>query len=81
MPAFGAAVKPLIDRPGKATESLMPGTLVAMSDRRRITSVVRCRLAPSGSCAMPIRYCLSCCGTKPGGTRRNSSTAAPSSTA
>ena len=69
MPALGWAAKPLIDRPGKATESLMPGTLRAISLMRRITASVRSRLAPSGSWAMPIRYCLSGAGTKPGGTR------------
>ena len=31
MPSFGAAEKPAIDRPGKATESTMPGTFSAMS--------------------------------------------------
>ncbi len=34
----------------------------------RITSSVRSSVAPSGSCAKPIRYCLSCAGTKPPGT-------------
>ena len=33
-----------------------------------MTSSVRSSVAPSGSCANPIRYCLSCVGTKPPGT-------------
>ena len=81
MPEFDAAVKPLMLRPGNATESRTPGIDSAMSLIWRITLVVRSRLAPSGSCAMPIRYCLSCCGTKPGGTRVNMNTVSPSSTA
>ena len=81
MPAFDAAVKPLMLKPGKATESRTPGTPSAMSLISRMTLVVRSRLAPSGSCAMPMRYCLSCCGTKPGGTLVNMNTVAPSSTA
>ena len=81
MPSFGAAEKPAIDRPGKATESTMPGTFSAMSLMRRITASVRSSEAPAGSCAMPIRYCLSGAGTKPAGMRVNSSAARPSSTA
>ena len=45
MPEFGCAAKPLIDRPGKATESLMPGIFSAMSLISRITFSVRSRLA------------------------------------
>jgi hypothetical protein len=61
-------VKPLIDRPGKPTAFSTPGCFIMISPMRRITSSVRSSVAPSGSCAKPIRYCLSCCGTKPPGT-------------
>jgi hypothetical protein len=81
MPSFGAAEKPAIDRPGKATESMMPGTLSAMALISRITASVRSSEAPAGSCAMPIRYCLSGAGTKPLGMRANNSIVRPSSTA
>ena len=75
MPAFGALVKPLIDRPGNATVDSTPGTLPAMSDMRRITASVRSSEAASGSWAKPIRYCLSWAGTKPLGTTLNMNTA------
>src|SRR5690606_14233664 len=68
MPALELLVKPLIDRPGKAMALSTPGSFRAMSDMRRITSSVRSSEAPLGSCAKPIRYCLSCAGTKPPGT-------------
>lgn len=77
MPALGLLVKPLIDRPGKATALSTPGCFRAMSDMRRITSSVRSSEAPSGSCAKLTRYCLSCIGTKPPGTRLNSSAVRP----
>ncbi|MNR17096.1 hypothetical protein D3C85_1337380 [compost metagenome] len=67
MPALGLLVKPLIDRPGKATALSTPGCLSAMSDMRLITSSVRSRLAASGSWANATRYCLSWAGTKPVG--------------
>ncbi len=61
-------MKPLIDRPGKATALSTPGSLSAMSDMSRITFSVRSSVAPSGSWAKLTRYCLSWTGTKPGGT-------------
>ncbi|MOA05677.1 hypothetical protein D3C78_1252870 [compost metagenome] len=67
MPLFGLLVKPLMDRPGKATVFSTPGCLEAISDMRLITASVRSRVAASGSCAKATRYCLSCCGTKPVG--------------
>ncbi|MCY1530664.1 hypothetical protein D9M68_658600 [compost metagenome] len=67
MPLFGLLVKPLIDRPGKATVFSTPGCLAAMADMRLMTSSVRSRVAASGSWAKATRYCLSCCGTKPVG--------------
>ncbi len=67
MPLFGLLVKPLIDRPGKATESATPGCARAISDICLITASVRSRLAASGNWAKATRYCLSCCGTKPVG--------------
>ena len=78
MPSLGAAEKPAMDRPGKATESMMPGTLSAIALISRITASVRSMEEPAGSCAMPIRYCLSGAGTKPDGMRANSSAVAPS---
>ena len=81
IPSFGAAEKPAIDRPGKATESMMPGIFSAMSLMRRITASVRSSEAPAGSWAMPIRYCLSGAGTKPAGMRVNSNAVSASSTA
>ena len=39
-----------------------------MSDIWRMTASVRSSVAPSGNCAKLTRYCLSCVGTKPGGT-------------
>lgn len=81
IPSFGAAEKPAIDRPGKPTESITPGTLSAMSVISRITASVRSMEAPAGSCAMPMRYCLSGAGTKPAGMRANSRPVTPSSTA
>ena len=81
MPELDAAVKPLMLRPGNATDACTPGIDCAMSLIWRMTAVVRSRLAPSGSCAMPIRYCLSCCGTKPVGTLVNMNTVRPSSAA
>ena len=81
MPSLGAAEKPAIDRPGKATESTMPGTSSAMRLISRITASVRSSEAPAGSWAMPIRYCLSGAGTKPAGTRVKTKAVSPSSTA
>ena len=80
-PSFGAAEKPAIDRPGKATESTMPGTFSAISLMRRITASVRSSEAPAGSWAMPIRYCLSGAGTKPDGMRVKRNAVSASSTA
>ena len=71
MPALELLVKPLMDRPGKATALSTPGCLRTMSLMRRITSSVRSSVAPSGSWAKPTRYCLSCAGTKPDGTALN----------
>ena len=68
MPALGLMVKPWMDRPGKAMASFTPGSSMAIWDIRRMTSSVRSREAPSGSCAKPTRYCLSWLGTKPSGT-------------
>ncbi|MNG38063.1 hypothetical protein D3C84_1256120 [compost metagenome] len=45
-----------------------PGSFKAMSLMRRITASVRSSDAPLGNCVKPIRYCLSCAGTKPPGT-------------
>jgi len=54
MPAFGAAVKPLIDRPGKATESFTPGTDSAMSSTDFVPSVrYGCAPLPYGQAAAP----------------------------
>ena len=69
MPALELLVKPLIDRPGKATALSTPGCCMAISPMRRITSSVRSSEAPGGSCAKLMRYCLSCAGTKPPGSR------------
>ena len=80
MPSLGAAEKPAIDKPGKATESTMPGTLSAIELICRMTASVRSSEAPAGSCAMPIRYCLSGAGTKPAGMRANMNAVAASST-
>jgi len=68
MPALALLMKPLIDRPGNATALSTPGSLSAMSDISRMTFSVRSSVAPLGSCAKLTRYCLSCTGTKPGGT-------------
>jgi hypothetical protein len=46
-----------------------------------MTASVRSSDAPAGSCAMPIRYCLSGAGTKPCGARANIQAVAASSTA
>ncbi len=80
MPALDELVKPLIDRPGKATAFSTPGVFFAMSDMRRITSSVRSSVAPSCSWAKPIRYCLSWPGTKPPGTVLNKPNVAASNT-
>src|SRR3981081_4855383 len=48
IPALELLVKPLIDRPGKATELSTPGCVNAISLMRRITSSVRARVAPYG---------------------------------
>ena len=68
MPEFELLVKPLIDSPGNDTAFSTPGCFSMTSPMRRITSSVRSSVAPSGSCAKPIRYCLSWVGTKPSGT-------------
>jgi hypothetical protein len=49
-PELGLLMKPLADRPGKATECLMPGTFMAMSLIWRMTASVRSSEAASGSC-------------------------------
>jgi hypothetical protein len=79
MPALELLVKPLIDRPGKAMASSTLGFFFMISPMRRITSSVRSSVAPSGNCAKPIRYCLSCAGTKPPGTALNRPQVAPTS--
>ncbi|MNT07523.1 hypothetical protein D3C72_1422320 [compost metagenome] len=79
MPALELLVKPLIDRPGKAIASSTFGFFLTISPMRRITLSVRSSVAPSGSCAKPTRYCLSCIGTKPPGTRWNRPQVAPTS--
>jgi hypothetical protein len=71
MPAEALLMKPLMERPGNATAFSTPGSFSAMSDIRRMTVSVRSSVAPSGSCAKLTRYCLSCMGTKPGGTSWN----------
>jgi hypothetical protein len=58
----------------------MPGTLSAISLMSRMTFSVRASDEPAGSCAMPIRYCLSGAGTKPLGMRVNSRPVSNSST-
>ena len=78
MPALDELLKPAIDSPGKATALSTPGSCIVISLMRRMTSSVRSSEAPSGSCAKPTRYCLSCAGTKPLGTVRNRKNAAPS---
>ena len=55
MPVFGALTKPLIDRPGNATEFATPGCSSASVDIWRITRSVRSSVAPSGSCANATR--------------------------
>ena len=77
MPELELLVKPLIERPGKPIALCTPGCFSMMSLMRRITSSVRSSVAPSGSWAKPIRYCLSWVGTKPSGTRSNSSAVTP----
>ena len=69
MPLFGEAVKPFGERPGKATDEATPGTFLAMSLMRRTTASVRSSDAASGSWATQMRYCLSCSGMNPTGTR------------
>ncbi|KAG1317806.1 hypothetical protein G6F63_015508 [Rhizopus arrhizus] len=81
MPALELLVKPLIDRPGNAMADCTPGSFRAMSLMRRITASVRSSEAPLGSCVKPIRYCLSCAGTKPPGTRYDTPMVAATSTA
>ncbi|KAF1031207.1 MAG: hypothetical protein GAK34_03708 [Delftia tsuruhatensis] len=71
MPELELLVKPLMDRPGKAMVSSTLGLSFMISPMRRITSSVRSSVAPSGNWAKPIRYCLSCAGTKPEGTALN----------
>src|SRR6185503_12014269 len=71
VPALGLFTNPLIERPGNATVDCTPGCFAAMSDSRLITSSVRSNDEASGSCAYATTYCLSCVGTKPGGTRLN----------
>jgi hypothetical protein len=68
IPALELLMKPLIDNPGNATALSTPGSLSAISDISRMIASVRSSVAPSGSCAKLTRYCLSCTGTKPGGT-------------
>ena len=69
MPALGATLKPLMLSPGNATAASTPGCFRPMSDIRRITASVRSKDEPSGNCAKATRYCLSCVGTNPVGTR------------
>ena len=56
------AVGEAVDRQARETRPRFstPGCFSAMSPMRRITSSVRSSVAPSGSCAKPTRYCLSC---------------------
>ena len=68
MPELVELVKPLIDRPGKATACSTPGCFSAIAPMRWITSSERSSEAASGSCANATRYCLSWPGTKPVGT-------------
>src|SRR5690606_24546221 len=81
MPALELLVNPLIDKPGKAMALSTPGSCMAMSDMRRITSSVRSSDAPLGSWAKAIRYCLSCAGTTPPRTIYEMPTVAASSAA
>ena len=81
MPAFGALTNPLMERPGNCTAPATPGCFMPMSDIRLMTDSVRSSVAASGSCAKATRYCLSCVGTKPVGTCRNSNTASAMSPA
>ena len=69
MPALGATLKPLMLKPGNATAASTPGVFRPMSDILRMTASVRSSDEPSGNCAKATRYCLSCVGTKPVGTR------------
>jgi hypothetical protein len=80
-PEFDALVKPFTDWPGKAIRSFTPGTALAISEARRTTASVRSSEAASGSCTMPIRYCLSWAGMKPLGTALNMKAAPAASTA
>ena len=80
IPEFELLVNPLIDRPGNASVPSTLGFFSMMSPMRRITSSVRSSVAPSGSCAKPIRYCLSCAGTNPLGTALNTPNVAAAST-
>ncbi len=63
-------VKPFIDRPGKAMAvfdaRVLEGDLAHAPDD--VFRAIERRA--SGSCAKPMRYCLSCAGTKPPGTAR-----------
>ncbi len=77
MPELELLVKPLIDRPGNEIACSTPGSSRAIWLIVRITSSERSSVAPSGSWAKPIRYCLSCIGTKPPGTTWNNPQAAP----
>ena len=80
MPLLGLLVKPLMDRPGKATVLSTPGCLRAMADMRRMTSSLRSRVAASGNWAKATRYCLSWGGTKPVGVFTRPRPVRPSST-
>ncbi len=55
IPVFGAFTKPLIDRPGNATEFATPGCASASDVICRITRSERSSVAPSGSCANATR--------------------------
>ncbi|MNV66920.1 hypothetical protein D3C71_1596960 [compost metagenome] len=70
-PALGLLVKPLIESPVKARVPSTFSLLAMIAPIRSITLSVRSRVAPSGSWAKPIRYCLSWEGTKPPGTLWN----------
>ena len=70
--AFGVLTKPLMDRPGNCTACSTPGCFSAMSAICRTTASVRSSEAASGNWANATRYCLSCVGTKPVGTLRES---------
>ena len=68
---FGLFIRPLTDRPGKATAWATPGVLRPRSVTWRTTASVRSSEAASGSWITATTYCLSCWGTKPVGVLAN----------